>query len=471
MTEAEKLLYETRRLMTIRYSRFASELARATISYRSDLKCHTAATDGKDIFVDPDFFASLSESDRLFLIAHELLHIKFLHAYRLEDKNGKKRDQLAWNIATDAIINANLKRDGFKIKEGYVDRPDATDYSAEELYEIILKERVEKEAEKQKNQNGQGNQDQQENGESLSSSGGKGQDNKQSENTNDDDIPEMDDHSLWEEAFENRKNKNKSKEGDDQETEDEIPEINEKEEFEENRKERLRRATENIDRLRDEVLNTPSSSEKTKIGSVGRSEEEIDWTQLLRREIERDESIWTQRRSIAENNYAYRLEDYDVEDEAETEVLIDVSGSVQIDMVRAFLRMVKPIIRNSKLRVGCFNERFWGMTEIHSEADIDEFEIPIEARGHAAWTEDWDLAVRSFTKKREINKIIFTDGQPCPGVMPKSDLRNENVIWLVYGNKDFNPCCGKVIQITRKQLRRLTDCIEEKEEEVIKRKL
>ena len=60
--------------------------------------------------------------------------------------------------------------------------------------------------------------------------------------------------------------------------------------------------------------------------------------------------------------------------------------------------------------------------------------------------------LRSFTKKREINKIVFTDGYPCPGTMPKEDLKRENVIWLVYGNKDFRPCCGKVINITERQI-------------------
>ena len=39
--------------------------------------------------------------------------------------------------------------------------------------------------------------------------------------------------------------------------------------------------------------------------------------------------------------------------------------------------------------------------------------------------------------------------------MPKEDLKRENVILVVYGNKDFNPCCGKVIQITQKQLAQL----------------
>ena len=36
--------------------------------------------------------------------------------------------------------------------------------------------------------------------------------------------------------------------------------------------------------------------------------------------------------------------------------------------------------------------------------------------------------------------------------MPKEDLKGKNVIWIVYGNKDFKPCCGKVIQVSKQQL-------------------
>lgn len=171
--------------------------------------------------------------------------------------------------------------------------------------------------------------------------------------------------------------------------------------------------------------------------------------------IEKTETIWSQRRSIAENNYAYRLEGNDIEDEAESEVMIDVSGSVDLRLVKSFLRQLKPLLEQSKLRVGCFNEQFWGFVDIKNEKEIDNFTIPRGARGRSAWTENWDLAVRSFTKKREINKIVFTDGYPCPGIMPKEDLKRENIIWLVYGNKDFKPCCGKVINITERQLEQL----------------
>lgn len=200
------------------------------------------------------------------------------------------------------------------------------------------------------------------------------------------------------------------------------------------------------------------------LGSIGESRNEIDWKLLLRREVEKSETIWSQRRSVAENNYAYRLEENEVEEEAETEVMIDVSGSVDLELVKAFLRELKPTIKQSKLKVGCFNEKFWGLVDVKTAKDIDGFTIPRAARSNQyAWTEDWDLAVRSFSKKREINKIVFTDGYLCPGTMPKEDLKRENVIWMVYGNKSFNPCCGRVINITEKQLGKLHQVYQEQE--------
>ena len=153
MEISNQLIYDTKVLLTTKYQRFASELSGAKISYRTDLKYHTAATDGKNIFFDPNYLASLSDDDRIFLLAHELMHIKFRHMFRL-DRGGKRKDREIWNYVTDAIINANLQRDGFTIMKGYVNRPDALDYSAEELYDIVLKEKERKN--QNKNQNGNG---------------------------------------------------------------------------------------------------------------------------------------------------------------------------------------------------------------------------------------------------------------------------------------------------------------------------
>ena len=115
-----KLLQKVKNLMMARYPRFGSEIASVNLEYKTDLKYHTAATDGKNIYFDPNYLASLSDDDKLFLIAHELMHIKFEHMFRITGRDGKMRDLSLWNQATDAIINANLERDGFKIKEGYV---------------------------------------------------------------------------------------------------------------------------------------------------------------------------------------------------------------------------------------------------------------------------------------------------------------------------------------------------------------
>lgn len=402
------LIYDIKRKLLAKYPRFGSEIAVANIEYRDNLKYHTAAADKKNIYIDPNYFASLSESDRLFTIAHETMHIKFMHMYRLKDKDGKKRDLELWNIATDAIINANLERDGFTIKDGYVNMPEALNYSAEEFYQILLQKKEKK-------------QNEQNNGQNQAKDKGKGQ---------------GDDHSLWEEV-----------------SEQVNTDFDERGEFEDNRKEKREKFKARREKTEKDIRSTDKGT--IKLGDIGKSKEEIDWKLLLRREVEKIETIWSQRRSIAENNYAYRLEENDIEDEAETEIMIDISGSVDLELVKAFLRQIKPLLKQSKLRIGCFNEKFWGLVDIKNVRDIDNFAIPQGARGHFARTENWDLAVRSFTRKKEINKIVFTDGYPCPGTMPKEDLKRENVIWLVYGNKKFNPCCGKVINITEKQLERL----------------
>lgn len=450
MSANTDLIYNVKRKMLAKYPRFGSEIAVANIEFKDNLKYHTAATDGKNIYVDPNYFASLSENDRLFTIAHEIMHIKFMHMFRLKDKSGVKRDPELWNIATDAIINANLERDGFTIKEGYVNMPEALDYSAEEFYQKLLQEKEKKEQEQEDEQNSNNeNSEQTENQES---------DNNKSQG---------DDHSLWEEAFKEQQNSGKkgqrqdkntqkqaqkqTQEQDQEQEEEQIDtDFDERGEFEDNRKEKREKFKSRREKTEKDIRNTDKGT--IELGDIGKSKEEIDWKLLIRKEIEKSETIWSQRRSIAENNYAYRLEENDIEDDAETEVMIDVSGSVDLELVKSFLRQLKPLLQQSKLRVGCFNEQFWGMVDIKNVREIDNFTIP---RGHSAWTEDWDLAVRSFTKKREINKIVFTDGYPCPGTMPKEDLKRENIIWLVYGNKDFKPCCGKVINITEKQLEQL----------------
>lgn len=584
----KKLLQDVKKLMIARYPRFASQIASANLEYKTDLRYHTAATDGNNIYFDPDFLASLSDDDKLFIIAHELMHVKFEHMYRLTNKDGQMRDPNLWNIATDAIINANLEQDGFKIKEGYVNMPEALNYSAEEFYDKLLKEKQEREQQKSENKQsggGQNNQSQdQENSQSENEQNGQNQDdqnkqtndsqnkNNQNEQTNDsqngqnkenqtnegqngqdqekqngqqnsqsngqnanqsqqnneNDNTEStanywkghngdqqgnmsqsgdsqnnnsnqigqseesgrskssesqsyqgnqhgnneefaDDHSLWEKAYEEykeqndannqksnqqtQKSQNERSNNKQSDSNAQIPEfyeskIDEKAEFQENRRERQTRAKSNMQSLFEQMLKK-CSDRNTEFGDVGKAKPVLDWKALLRREVEKTETIWSQRRSIAENNYAYRLEDLDEEDEAETEVMIDVSGSVSDTMVISFLRQLKTILKASKLKVGFFADYATNeFQEIKNEKDINNIII-----GWLGYGTNMDVAVRAFSKKREVNKIIFTDG--IPEIMPEKDLKNVNVIWLVYANRNFHPCCGKVININKKDLKKI----------------
>lgn len=418
------LIDDIKRKMLAKYPRFGNEVAVSNIEYTDNLKYKTAATDGKKIYIDPNYFASLSENDRLFMIAHEIMHIKFMHMYRLKDKSKEMKNLELWNIATDAIINANLERDGFRIKEGYVNMPEALNYSAEEFYQILLQK-------KQEEKNNEQNKKQEESNE---------QSKKQEEQN------KSDDHSMWEKVYEQYQNKQEEKNK-------ECIDIDEKNEFKENRKEKIEKFKSRREKTEKSIRK--QKNKKINLGDVGESKNEIDWKLLIRREIEKTETMWSRRRAIAENNYAYRLEENDIEEAAETEIMLDVSGSVDEELLKAFLRQIKPVLKQSKLKVGCFNEEFWGFVNIKNVRDINNFVIPEEAREDSAWTEDWDLAVRSFTPKKEINKIVFTDGYPCPGNMPKEDLKRENIVWLVYGNEEFEPCCGKVINITERQLEKL----------------
>ena len=271
------LIYDVKRKMLAKYPRFGSEIAVANIEFKDNLPYHTAATDGKNVYVDPNYFESLSENDRLFTIAHEIMHIKFMHMYRLADKDGKKRDLKLWNKATDAIINANLERDGFTIKEGYVNIPEALNYSAEEFYQILLQEKEKQEKEKQKNE-----QESQEQG-----------------------TPQGDDHSLWEEAFEEQKKKDCKEQQQEEQQEqiqrDQVEEsFDEKQEFEDNRKEKREKFKSRSEKTKKDIRET--SKETIKLDNIGESKETIDWKALLRRELEKTETILSQRRSIAENN-------------------------------------------------------------------------------------------------------------------------------------------------------------------------
>lgn len=119
------------------------------------------------------------------------------------------------------------------------------------------------------------------------------------------------------------------------------------------------------------------------------------------------------------------------------EILLDTSASIDKDLLRAFVRAVRDLLReDAVVKVGCFDTEFYGFQEIHSEKDIATLEIK------GAGGTNFETAVRAFTGDAE-TKIVFTDGYAD---MPETRC---DAIWLVYSDMPVDPPGGKVIYVKK----------------------
>ena len=175
----------------------------------------------------------------------------------------------------------------------------------------------------------------------------------------------------------------------------------------------------------------------------------------MKKEFEKEEDSYTYRRADEENDFMARIQSREVDESPAIEVLLDTSGSVSEGLLISFLRQLKQVLkevrkeRKPRLKVGCFDTDFYGFVEIKSEEDIDNFRL----RGFGGTS--FDTALASFSEekpgeKNKINKIIFTDGYDTVSNMAFN--RKKKVFWIVYKNMDFNPCCGKVINVSLEEI-------------------
>ena len=118
---------------------------------------------------------------------------------------------------------------------------------------------------------------------------------------------------------------------------------------------------------------------------------------------------------------------------AHAEILLDTSASVDADLLRAFVRGVKGLLRqDAVVRVGCFDTRFYGFQEVRTDRDIDRLQLS------GAGGTDFHAAIAAFTGDAE-NRIIFTDGL---AEMPEQRC---DAIWVVYGGHVIHPVGGRVL--------------------------
>ncbi len=92
----------------------------------------TAATDGREIFINQQFLSSLPSAQQDGVLLHELLHAALLHPLRL-----RERQPELWNIAADIVVNGTILQEGFELPPGGLRDMRLEHLSVEEVYELL----------------------------------------------------------------------------------------------------------------------------------------------------------------------------------------------------------------------------------------------------------------------------------------------------------------------------------------------
>ena len=445
--------------------------------------------------VNPEFMDNLSFSERVFVLAHEALHIAFKYFKRSIDRPERdeerkyqeycqretdpekrkrmraklhRRYQNMWNIATDACINALLRKDGFSFPQGvidkrtgqpmqFVDMEEGFHKCAEKIYDHLYQKQEEKEQKEQeqqsqskqdkpkeqKEQKKQSQGDQEETEETKESPGaapGGSAGGQPLDDIDVDDYHGFDSHDSWTGDEETKEDSKSSSRG--EETEEEIDE--------EEIMGQEQSTKEGPPSLKDSL---GKARQAQGLGKFVPFKPVLSWKRLLVGTLEKDEERWGTRRASRFNPNP-RIEERITESRASAEVILDVSGSISIDLLRGFLLQLYPILeelsgdQEISIKVGCFADRFSGWQEIRSKKDIESF-VPSIGGGT-----DFEVAATSFTKDpgRTITKIVFTDG--CLGVPQKT--RVPDIIWVVFGNQmSFVPLGGRIIKVSEKEYKEM----------------
>lgn len=112
---------------------FATLILQTPVYWVTADEVNTAATDGINMFFNPEFFMNLSPEERVFLILHEVMHNVYDHGNRLGF-----RDHNTWNEAADYVINGELISRGFTMPKDGLHNTNYADMSADEVYEELM---------------------------------------------------------------------------------------------------------------------------------------------------------------------------------------------------------------------------------------------------------------------------------------------------------------------------------------------
>jgi len=372
--------------LLLRHPFFGNMATRLQIK-ECDEWCPTAATDGRNLFFNTEFFSKMTSKEIEFVIAHEILHCVFDHMTRRED-----RDPQLHNIACDYIVNNTLVRDniGDKPKAVQIFQDWKYDgWSSEAVYDDIYKKGKE-----QMEQLGK-LLDEHIDWEKGESTGGGGQDDKDNKNK--------------------KKGPTYSKE--------------EMEQIKNEIKESMMSAAQAAG-----AGNCPAEIERI-IKEF--TEPKMNWRELLQQQIQ----------SVIKNDYTFArpsrkgwhsgviLPGTNYDDTIDICIAIDTSGSIMNEQVEDFLGEVQSIMDQYKdynIKIWCFD------TDVHNEQDynasgesLDSYKIG--GGGGTDFQANWEYMKENDIVPKKF--IMFTDGYTWDGWGEEDYC---DTVFVINGHHDKN---------------------------------
>lgn len=350
--------------------------------------CPTAATDGRNLYFNTQFFNELSNKEIEFVIAHEIMHCVFDHLIRRED-----RDAQLYNIAADYIVNNTLVKN--RIGELPKLIPCFQDFkydgwSSEEVYDDLLEEAEEK-----------GKEFLEQLGELL------------------------DEHVDWESDSEDG---DESKDGKD--TKNKRPTYSRGE----------------LEKIRDELKESMmSSAQAAGAGNVPNeiqrmikelTEPKMNWREILRQQIQStvradytfsrpSRRSWHIDATLPGNDFANTID---------LCVGLDMSGSIGDDQAKDFLSEVQGIMdefNDYNIKLWCFDTEVYGEEDFSHDSGKSLLDYDIKGGGGTDFDANWTyMKEQGITPKKF---IMFTDGYPWGSW---GDETYCDTVFVIHSNRD-----------------------------------
>ena len=363
--------------LLLRHPFFGNMATRLKIQDASEW-CKTAATDGRHLFYNREFFGGLTTKQVEFVVAHEILHNVFDHMGRNEG-----RDRQIFNIAADYCVNGQLIRDHIGEQPPEIKifhDPQHYNKSAEQVYDEIF----EKYDDEQLKALGQ----------------------------------LLDDHIDWEKEGDGRPAYSK----------DELKQI----------RDEIREATMQAANAAG-AGNTPANVQRM-IKEL--TEPKMNWRELLRQQIQStiktDYSFSRPNRKGWHTGAI--LPGMKFDETIDIAVSLDMSGSITDEMSMDFITELKGIMDEYKdynIKLWCFDTKVYNEQDFDGYSGEDILNYEIMGGGGTDFMCNWE-----YMKEHDITPkkfIMFTDGYPWDSW---GDDNYCDTLFIIHGNDKIVPPFG-----------------------------